>query len=358
MALNWDTIKKDLSKAGSTFGKGIDLVNYANPMTALPYLASKGIKNYVSNRYTTPASIPSSSTSGAKATVDTPITNQDSYLNYALSDIGEYTPSKYTGGSGGLDLNSLYGAYENQANAQKATVKTSIAQQRQDLLDSIARVREDIATSKKQKQQNFQSTRADLEERAMMADRSNRISAAGRGLSGSGLQQLAQLQNMIASGKEISGVANEVRDEQDTLAQTLKRSEEDTTKNVNNLSISEQNQLNQIIANLTSNKTSAAEQDRASRASASSAAAAYAAADKAAYEASKSTAIENAKDRYSAATALSTSILGELKEKVTSKTKASARANAREALESGMLGSGDVGLKTYNNLISRINAQD
>lgn len=156
-----------------------------------------------------------------------------------------------------LDLSDILAAYTKSAEAQKKSISDSTAAQKQMLADTLAaqlksidtsesiqkenlltslkRFQEDTAAARKQQQSSFNASRADLEAQAFMADRRAAQSAAARGLGGSGLQQLAQLQNMINQSGEINQLAASNTETLNNLAQVLARQEVDTTTNINNL---------------------------------------------------------------------------------------------------------------------------
>lgn len=157
------------------------------------------------------------------------------------------------GGTTKIDLQPMIDAYNQAAASQRNDVETSITNSKNALLDSLKRFQEDTDKARKQQTSSYNSARADLEESNFMNDRSAMQSASARGLGGSGLQQLAQLQNQIAAGKETSNLANANIEAQNELTTALQRQEQDTTKGVNELEKTRQNQLEQIDANLASN---------------------------------------------------------------------------------------------------------
>ena len=157
----------------------------------------------------------------------------------------------------GIDLSDILAAYTASAEAQKKavsdsvaaqkkmlednlaaqlkTLETSEASQRDALLTSLKRFQEDTAKARSQQQTSFNANRADLEAQAFMANRAAMQSAASRGLGGSGLQQLAQLQNLINQSGEVNELATGNTEALNTLAQNLARQEQDTTTNINNI---------------------------------------------------------------------------------------------------------------------------
>lgn len=162
-----------------------------------------------------------------------------------------------SGGGGGysvnpIDLTPMIDAYNQAATAQKNTIQQNVASRRQDLLTSIKRFQEDTVRNQELQRQNYMAGRADLEEAAFMADRANRASAAARGIGGSGLQQLAQLQNLLAQGKEINTLAKENINVQADLRRQLAEKQEDTDTAIQDLLASEANQLAAIDADTAS----------------------------------------------------------------------------------------------------------
>ena len=149
-----------------------------------------------------------------------------------------------------IDIQPMIDAFTNAANAQKNTLQTTANQQRSDLLNSIKRFQEDTARSQGIQRDAFNASRADLEEAAFQADRANRISAAARGIGGSGLQQLSQLQTLMQQNNAISDLAGENTDVQMKLAENLARYEEDANTEIQNLMANLANSLTQIDADL------------------------------------------------------------------------------------------------------------
>ncbi len=169
-----------------------------------------------------------------------------------------YTPVK-------ADISGLLAAYEQEANAQRDIAKSnydlatkqansaydlgvsqanrnydttvSNAQQsrdsaRADLLSSIKRFREDNAANQLAQRKSYLDDQARLEAAREQANRQNRISSSARGLGGSGLQQLAQMQNLLAQSEDVSQLANENQASLDKLRQALAREEDDYNTNL------------------------------------------------------------------------------------------------------------------------------
>ena len=167
----------------------------------------------------------------------------------SFDELLERDLSGLSGGGGGggysvspIDLTPMIDAYNQSAAAQKSTIQQNTESRRQSLLTSIKRFQEDTARNQELQRQNYMSGRADLEEAAFMADRANRASAAARGIGGSGLQQLAQLQNLLAQGKEINTLAKENINIQEDLRKALVQKQEDTDTAIQDLLANEANQ--------------------------------------------------------------------------------------------------------------------
>lgn len=188
---------------------------------------------------------------------------QDEYINQYVNSLG----IKNTGG--GVNLGGLYSAYQQQADADRATLSGAVSSKKSDLTVQMQRLRENIEASKKARTQEYQGTRADLEESGFMATRANRASAASRGLTGSGLEQLAQLQQMIRQNKAVSKESNINQTSQDALRKELVEGEQDYGRNIQNLTTEELAQLQKINANLASSKSEAASRAASANASAS-----------------------------------------------------------------------------------------
>ena len=167
-----------------------------------------------------------------------------------------------------IDLSGIIADYNrnNQANIDTLnktlsdtinTLKTSNEQSRNDLLTSLKRFQESNAENMRMQQQDFNASRASLEDESFMKQRNAMSNASSRGLGGSGLQQLAQLQNRLAAGKDISSLAQKNQNAQDALRKALTQQTEDTNTKVSNL---ETNLKNAIIQaqNETASKVNAA----------------------------------------------------------------------------------------------------
>lgn len=179
-------------------------------------------------------------------------------------DVSDYTKSLIgsggTGGSGGyytLDISGMLKAYEQQAQADRDVAKSTYDSKRSDLLTSLKRFQEQNAKDVERTQRAYLSDQASLESSIAQADRQNRINAASRGLGGSGLQQLAQLQNLLSQGQTISDMATENQNTLGNLRTSLANYEEDTNKSLKDILDAYNNTLTNINAQLATNKANA-----------------------------------------------------------------------------------------------------
>lgn len=185
-----------------------------------------------------------------------------------------YDSSAYTDSSGGssggggyssgggysapsLDISGLLKAYQAQADADKAAAKQTYDTTRNDLLTSLKRFQEQNKKDVENQQRSFLSNQAALESALSQADRQNRISNSARGLSGSGLQQLSQLQNLMSQGQDISDLATDNSQKMDTLRQALQQYQADTDTKLNSALNIYNNALQSIEANLAKSKADA-----------------------------------------------------------------------------------------------------
>lgn len=204
--------------------------------------------------------------------------------NYPTLSSGGYG----SGGAGMIDISNLLKAYDDAAATNKAVVEQSYNTQRNDLLTSLKRFQEQNAKDVESQQKTFLANQALVESAIAEADRNNRINAAARGLGGSGLQQLSQLQTLMSQGQTISDLATENQTTVDKLRELLANTEEDTKTALSNLEKTKENTLMGINSDLGMNKANIEYQAReaaANRAQMEASAAAQIAAQNAEYEA-------------------------------------------------------------------------
>lgn len=122
---------------------------------------------------------------------------------------------------------ATYDAKVNNLNSVLRQAEEDYASTESDLLTSLKRYQEQNAKSLENQRKSYLTDQAALEAARLEADRQTRIDAAARGLGGSGLQQLAQLQNLINQGQEISDLATSNQDVLDELRTQLTQQTED-----------------------------------------------------------------------------------------------------------------------------------
>ena len=145
-----------------------------------------------------------------------------------------------------IDLTPIIDTKKASAQSQKDALTTSYQNNRQTLLDSIKRFQRQTEENRVNQREEYLSQRGDLENAAFMADRQNRISAASRGLAGSGLQQLSQLGNILAQSAEINKAARANQKAQDALTTALNDAQADSDRNLLNLENTYTNDITSI----------------------------------------------------------------------------------------------------------------
>lgn len=208
-------------------------------MALKPYNPNKLLEDaYAKGTIVNPATYPVKS---SKPSTSTPTTKE-------LPTLQSFTSAG--GSGGGYNLSGIISAYTQSADADKAlaqqvydtTVRnlntaldrakdtynkgvsntnTQYESTRGDLLTSLKRFQENNAKSVENQKRAYISDQAALESARLEADRQTRIDAAARGLGGSGLQQLAQLQNLLNQGQDISQLALSNQSEMDDLRTEL-----------------------------------------------------------------------------------------------------------------------------------------
>ena len=220
---------------------------------------SSGLAKYVSET-------PVSSSSSSKSSSETPtVTNTQS-----VSDILRANYPTLTGGGGGgssssasimdpsgmIDISNMIKAYEDAAAANKAVVEQSYNERRNDLLTSLKRFQEQNAKDVASQQKTYLANQALVESAIAEADRNNRVNAAARGLGGSGLQQLSQLQTLMSQGQTISDLATQNQETVNNLRELLANTEEDAQTALSDLVKTKENSLKGIESELGTNKAS------------------------------------------------------------------------------------------------------
>ena len=158
--------------------------------------------------------------------------------NYGVTSNGGYRP----------DTSQAIAAINKAANANRDIVANTYNTKRSDLLDSLRRYQDTNAKQVASQKQSYLTSRAALDTAKEQANRQSRISNASRGLGGSGLQQLAELQNDLGLQSDQSLLANSNQREMDNLKTLLSNYTEDTNKGISNALIDYQNALKSIDA--------------------------------------------------------------------------------------------------------------
>ena len=184
----------------------------------------------------------------------------------------EVDPSYYaTSGSGGSysasgtrwydvtksDISGLLNAYEQQAASNRQAAENKYNTTRNDLLTALKRYQEQNARDVKNQKQSYLSEQSNLESARESANRQSRISAAARGLGGSGLQQLAQLQNLIGQSEKVSEAAGKNQAAMEALANSLKEYTEDNETAQKNALTDYNDTLRSIASTLANQKAQA-----------------------------------------------------------------------------------------------------
>ena len=245
--------KKNTLAQTTTFKNNLDLLNANKPKNTYGILTDDPV--IASTPQYKKMAVATSSGSSTK----TPVTLK--LGDYSYNDIYNSLYSAYGGGSSGggytpvkTDISGLLAAYEQEAASQREIAQrnydlatqqarekynlteSSAAKQREttrsDLLTSLKRFQEQNARDVEDQKQAYLTSQANLEAAREAANRQSRISNAARGLAGSGLQQLEQMQNLINQGQQISELAGENQTARENLARALSENQEDYDTNV------------------------------------------------------------------------------------------------------------------------------
>lgn len=209
--------------------------------------------------WTNPSTV-SSAVKTSKKTTYKSTNNLQGYDEDALYNF--YGGGSSSGGGGGYgvakaDISGLLSAYEQQAESARQVAESKYNNTRNDLLTSLKRFQEQNAKDVQNQKQGYLSEQANLESAREQANRQNRISAAARGIGGSGLQQLAQLQNLMGQSADVSQAANKNQTAMDKLATLLREYEEDNATKMQRNEDERTSTLNSIASTLAAQKAQA-----------------------------------------------------------------------------------------------------
>ena len=234
---------------------------------------------------------------GSSIDLKTGVQKTPAASNESVADILRANYPTLTSGGGGsysgnpagmVDISEMLKAFEQAAETNRAVTEQSYNSQRTNLLNELKRYQEQNAKDVANQQKAYLANQALVESAISEADRQNRINAAARGLGGSGLQQLSQLQTLMSQGQTISDMATQNQEAVDNLRTLLANYAEDNTNALNDLEKTKENTLMGINSDLATNKANLEYQAReaaASRAQMAASTNAQIAAENARYEA-------------------------------------------------------------------------
>ena len=235
--------------------------NYT-PITKAPnYIKSK---SNTKNKTTKPKTI--------KTTKSVYNPNLESYLGsgYASGGSGSGGGSYSASYARVPDISGLLAAYDQQADASRKIAQNAYNTTRNDLLTSLKRFQEQNAKDVETQKQSYLSEQSGLDYAREQANRQNRIAASSRGLGGSGLQQLAQLQTLMAQGEDISKAASSNQKAMDNLRAALQQKEDDTNTEIAKAQTTLSDTLSKIEATLAQQKADTIYQNEMAKLSGSS----------------------------------------------------------------------------------------
>lgn len=112
------------------------------------------------------------------------------------------------GGAYKPDVSALLDSYNQQNEAANQAAKTNYDITKNNLIESLKRYQESNMKQQQQQKQDLLNTQSELENTGATQSREARINAGARGLSGSGIQQLNQLQRLASQGNKVTDVAS------------------------------------------------------------------------------------------------------------------------------------------------------
>ena len=176
---------------------------------ASPYWQDGGGYTGNSNSYTPPTNYGSSRAAFARGSSDYNVPSTSGAIGGGSGGYG------YGGGSGGgfyyPELN--LGVFDDMSNQ----VRGSFDKSRGALENSYKTYMDAIEKQRGRAQEQFGQGRGTIQENAYNSTRDNMAKLAARGLAGSGLQQLADVQTKMETGNQMSQLAGQYYDYQDEL---------------------------------------------------------------------------------------------------------------------------------------------
>lgn len=150
----------------------------------------------------------------------------DLYANLT-GEVNGTSSSSRGGGAHNIDVSALLDAYNKGAEQQVKAAQDSYNYNKENLLRSLQRYQDENAKEQLAQLQSLNSTQAAMEDNSFAQDRTTRVNNALRGLSGSGVQQLAQLSNLASQANQISNIASSNDKTMNKLRDALSSKEED-----------------------------------------------------------------------------------------------------------------------------------
>ena len=177
-----------------------------------------------------------------------------SYLSGGGSSTPAYNEAQPIEADFKIDLASMLAAFDEAANTSRTAAENAYNTTRSDLAKALTRYQEEHAKNVENQRRAYLSNQASLEDARAELNRSTRINAAARGLAGSGLQQLAQLQNLMNQSQDISDLALENQNVMENLRTVLARAEEDHASDLAKAETARNEALQSIASTLGTNK--------------------------------------------------------------------------------------------------------
>lgn len=182
---------------------------------------------------------------GTKVTVPTAPQLTDRNISglstLAMPSLSVYQPD-YAGLQSSFDqLMGSFDQYKQAAQsgyeAQKASATSNLEQQLQS-----------IGTAKTENKQVAAENRAQIQQDLLMQNRATQRAASARGLGGSGVEALAQIQNRMAAGESISNMSNDYFKAQEQLVTAEQNARTNFDNSMQNLNASLQSTMAQIMS--------------------------------------------------------------------------------------------------------------
>lgn len=173
--------------------------------------------------------------------------NQQGLVTTAMPSLSVYTPDYGSLEKSFNDILASYDAYKQAAQsgyeANKASLTSNLEQQMQS-----------IGTAKTENKQAFAQGQQQLASDVFMLNRQNKAAMSARGLGGSGIEALSNIQNRMAAGESISKMSNQFFDAQTQLVEAEQNARTNYDNSLQNLNASLQSTMAQIMSQEASSK--------------------------------------------------------------------------------------------------------